>query len=245
MITKELIDRVLAKYEDIRKSVSLISRKYEFKDFILLSRRARDYFIEGQSIDISINGCLLDNRDKILLDNNDRVAGRLQQEYVSFLAELMRFEDEDNIVFYIIAYHYLLICKEIAYKLSISKSAPFPNEGYKLSKVAADKIKKYRDALHDIGYSGFDFFTEKDLLFYNSIFFELKCHSSATKYYSILDYYLDMRISINRYKFDDAFIQMIDLFIFRYRVVYTDKKLKQCIYDDIDEKEIISELTEY
>lgn len=79
--------------------MSLISRKYEFKDFILLSRRARDYFIEGQSIDISINGCLLDNRDKILLDDNDRVAGRLQQEYVSFLAELMRFEDEDNIVF--------------------------------------------------------------------------------------------------------------------------------------------------
>lgn len=38
---------------------------------------------------------------------------------------------------------------------------------------------------------------------------------------------------------------MIDLFVFRYRVVYTDKKLKQCIYDDLDEKEIISELTDY
>ncbi len=244
MVTKEIIDEVLTNHEDIKQSLLLIAKKYRVKDFVLMSRQAKDYFNGCLTADIDIYAYLLNQREKYLLINTDRVEERLLKEYIGFIGSLIKTCDEDNIVFYIIAYHYLMMCKEIAYILLKSKNSPFPSLAWELSPRGKEKLNKYRDTLSDIGYHGFDLFSERDLLFYNSIFYELKCHSSQTKQFSILAYYLEMITKINQYRFNDSFICIVDLFIFRYRVIYTEKQLG--LYaGDKEMMEIIRDLTDY
>ena len=235
-MTKEIIDEFMENSEEIKNRIKVISANYTINDFILFSNKTREYFKNFKICDCSIlYGCIFDLRDRYLHVDTDSVESRLMKEYMELLSELLETDNNIDIVFYIVAYHYLALCKEIAYKLMIKDNAPFHSIGQELSPLAKKRLNKYKDFYNEF-YCLVDFFDEKDLEFYNAIFGKLIYHHHSVKHFSLLNYFFNMNIKISRSDFDDSFVNLLELYIFRYRAIYTEERLFAYMRSEIKEK---------
>ncbi len=192
---------------------------------MLFSEKASQYFKNHKNVNFSqLYGCIFDLRDRYLHVYIESVEARLMNEYMNLLSQLLEADDNTDIVFYIVAYHYLALCKEMAYEMTITDNAPFPFIGQELSPLAKERYKKY-EVFFNEGFCLIDYFNEKDLEFYNSLFWKLRYHHHSTKHFSLLEYLLNMKININRFAFNNSFVNLLELYIFRYRAIYTEERL--------------------
>lgn len=219
----------------------MISANYNINDFVLFSKKASQYLGYHKNINSShLYGCIFDLRDRYLRVDIESVESRLLKEYMNLLSQLLETVDNTDIVFYIVAYHYLALCKEMAYKLIIKDNAPFPFMGQELSPLAIKRFNKYK-AFFDESYYLIDYFDEKDLEFYNTLFWKLIYHHHSAKHFTLLEYLLNMNINISRFDFDNSFVNVLELYIFRYRAIYTEERLFTYMSSEAKEK-IINEL---
>lgn len=213
-MTKEMIDDFIENNEEIKNRIKKISLKYKINDFILFSEKARDYIKNREETDCEcLYGCIYDLREKYLRIDIDSVESRLRNEYMKFLSELLEIDDDIDIVFYIIGYHYLTLCKDIAFKMTIDSSAPFPFLAQEISPLAKKRLEQYNEISYGELHCLFDHFKEKDLVFFNSIFWDLQYHHHSTKHFSLIYYLIDMHIDVNQYSFDDSFSKLLDVFV--------------------------------
>lgn len=82
----------------------------------------------------------------------------------------------------------------------------------------------------------FPFFTEKDLVYYNTIYRECGYHHHATKHFSLIKYIVGFDELVSKYEFDFEFEKILDLFVFRYKAIYATDRLSPYMYSDVIEK---------
>ena len=65
-----------------------------------------------------------------------------------------------------------------------------------------------------------DYLSKDDLNYYSKIFQEFGEHHHATKYFSLLNYIVNFDYMVGRYGFNRMFEQSLDVFIFRYKIIF-------------------------
>lgn len=243
-MNKEIIDEFLDKNVEIKEKIEKISASYNINDFVMLSKSVRDYYKYGKKCNGDhICGCIYEVRNQYLQLDVESVKARLRNEYMDFVIDLFEKADENSFALYIVAYHYLTLCEEMAFKYIISDRAPFPYIGEEVSPLAANRLKELKK-LRCCEYGEMIEYTrDEDLTYYNMVFRNLRHHHHAIKHFSLMNYLIDMKLSIDRYYFDYSFINLLDIFIFRYRVIYTEDLF---VYITEERKqEIINGLVEY
>ncbi len=244
-MTKEIIDEFLCNKEDIKNRIKDISKKYTINDFALFSDKTRDYFKNDVKEELyGVYGCLYNLREKILKFDLESYEQRLLNEYMELLIQLLESDEMTDVVYYIIAYHYLSLCEDIAYTLTIDDKSPFPFMEKEISPLAKERLREYKEISHGQLRKLFNHLDEEDLIYFNRIFLELRKHHHATKHFSLINSIINIRIEVGKYDFDYSFVELLNLFIFSYRVIFTEKEL--FIYMNSETKEkIINGLVEY
>ena len=236
---REEIDEFLNLHKDIAATIERISKQYVLSDFVKADEACKQYFENKDESNIGeIHGCLYNEREKRLRLDIESPDSRLTIEYMELLTDVISIKEDINKVFYIVAYHYLTLCKQLGYKLTEADRAPFPFMGPEMSPLAKRNYKKYEEfaesRLDGIVY----FFSEEELLYYNTIYRECGYHHHATKHFSLIGYLLDLNhtVNINRYRFDYGFDQILDAFVFRYKAIYTVERLGKYMFPDTKER---------
>lgn len=241
---KEEIDEYLEKNEELKNKLREISLKYSINDFVLFTEKIREYFKYNRELDCkNIYGCIYNVREKYLRIGADTVEERLGEEYRNLLLELLE-NDRDDKVFYIVTYHYLTLCEDVAYKLTISDNAPFPFLGQTISDLGKKRIEEYNEIVYGDFYHLINNINVDDLEYYNKIFHEFRYHYHSTKHFSLINRLIDANYKINRYDIEYSFEVLLDVFIFRYRVIFTEETISVCMYPERKER-IIKGLIEF
>jgi hypothetical protein len=138
--------------------------------------------------------------------------------------------------FYIVAYHYLTLCKQLGYQLTAANDAPFCFIGEEMSPLAKENYKKYEEISGNRLYRLLPFFTEDDLVYYNTFYRECGYSYHSTKHFSLIEYIMGFDNIVSEYEFDNRFEQMLDLFVFRYKAIYTTEQLITYMCSDVKDK---------
>lgn len=232
---KEEIDEFLEKNKEIGQSIEKIASRYSLADFVRADKPCKDYF-ENKEIEVGkITGCLYNERENYLLLEPNSVELRLRNEYMEFLVNLIKEKDENNKVFYIIAYHYLELCKQIGYWLIEANDSPFPFLGDKISPLGKSNYEEYKRLMNKEFCDVIPVIGMNDLEYYHKIFKNCGKHHHSKRYFSLIDYIIPCSYMVSRYDFDDEFERRLDLFVFRYKAIYTTEFL--FVYMDRDSKE--------
>ena len=174
-MTKEIIDTFLDNNNAIKNSIKNISKNYTLNDFVLFSDVARDHFKRRNGADMApVYGCICGVRDRSLRVDVDSVESRLTIEYLQLISELLEAHDEIDIVYYIVAYHYLTLCEEVAFEYTIANYAIFPFCGRDLSPLAKRRLKEYHKIQDGDFYRLMECIDEENLMYFNHIFDELR-----------------------------------------------------------------------
>ena len=82
---------------------------------------------------------------------------------------------------------------------------------------------------------------ESDLLLFASALHECGSYHAATKHFSLMDYMININIDIDCINFGYSFEILLELFVFRYRAIYTEDRLFTYMISD-DENNVINKL---
>lgn len=245
-MTREDIDIFLKSEPEIHDKIRKIAENYSISDFIKMDKSiGHRLAIKSEYDEDTIYCCIYNVKNNMLLLDTDSVERRLASEYFDFLFEIFKTDETvNNILFYIVAYHYLCMCKQIGYDFTSSDNALFFMSGDKLLPRAVTNLNR----LHDMYNEGFDevieFITEEDLLYFNNILRNCGWHHHSVKHFSLLLELLRYKMPINKVYFNDAVEKALDLFVFRYKAIFTTKRM--FIYMIPDERnEIIENLVDY
>lgn len=230
-MTKAEIESFLKRNADITKRIKRISVKYSLNDFVMVTDKIKDVW--QNKTDLSpVYGCIADVRGKNLLLLSDRSFVRLSQEYMDFIREMIIMDCKD-IVFYIVAYHYLSLCCQLGYRLTAADDAVFPYSSGQMTQYAKDSYEEYTNILLEGLHKLFRRITKYDLDYYNKIYLELERRSRRSGCYSIIGWLLDFDSIIDMYELEDKLKLLLDVFVFRYKVVYADMDLSRYPYSHI------------
>lgn len=238
---KQMIDDYLKGHKEITVDIKKIADNYQLNDFVKVDKLSKTYF-NGEKLpdDVSgIYGCLFSERENRLLLYTDGPESRLVNEYMELIREAVSVKDRSNSVFYIIAFHYLTLCKEWGYLLTEAQYAPFTFLEKEISPRAKHIYEKYLE-ICDNDLSGLIcYLSMDDLRYYNSIYREFGYYHHATKYFSLLNYMIGTENITNRLRLDDVLEKLLDVFIFRYKAIYTTEYLG--IYTNSDTRKKVIE----
>ena len=131
------------------------------------------------------------------------------------------------------------MCKQVGFELTETSGAMFPFMGENMSPLAKRNYKKYEKILHDEFVRFIPYFTEDDLIYYNKIYRKYGHDHHAIKHFSLLEYIIGFENSVGKYEFDYAFENVLNLFIFKYKAVFTTDHFS--LYPTADEKERIKQ----
>lgn len=239
-MVREEIDQFLKDNQEIAREIEKIATKYTMTDFVKVGRECKDYFDnEGELEGAGIYGCLYNQREDHMLLDMDDVERRLVHEYMEFLYKIIKENDDTDKVFYIVAFHYLSLCKEIGYDLTESDRAPFPFLGEKISPLGKSNFEKYKEILNGGFINILSCIGIDDLAYYNKIYRNCGYHHHATKYFSLINFEIRSSCLISRYEFDYEFKRKLDIFVFRYKGIYTTERL--WTYTDSETKKRVKE----
>ena len=225
-MTKECIDEFLAKYESVVQNIRSIAVNYSIEDFVKAEKPILEYFETGVALENQgISSCIYNVRKGYFRLDIESVESRLTTEYMEFLHDILTTREEIDKVFYIVAYHYLMLCKQLGYQLTVADSAPFPFFGKEMSPLAKTNYNSFKkmsvDGLHRV----MRHFDESDLVYYNQCYRECGNHHHACKHFSLLQELVDFEFVVNKYEFCYKFERALNLFVFQYRVIYTTEQL--------------------
>lgn len=238
-MTKECIDKFLMKEESIAREIKNIAENYTIEDFVKAEKTIQEYFETGiEPENVRIEGCIYDIRKGYFRLNIESVEQRLTIEYMEFLMDLLTMQEEIDKVFYIVAYHYLSLCKQVGYQLTEANNAPFPFLGDKMSPLAKTNYRSYQKIVDDRLYQVVRHFSESDLSYYNYCYRECGYHHHACKHYSLLQELVSFEFVVDRYEFRYEFERALKLLVFQYRAIYTTERLH--IYIGPETKERIA-----
>lgn len=237
---KEIIDDFLSDNKEIKQKIKIISEKYNMSDFVKVTEDARDYLrkVDTASVD-GVYGCICNIRKGYMRLDMESVERRLTNEYLDYLIEIIQLDEEIDKVFYIVAYHYLTLTKQMGYQLTGDNNleAPFIFLGNEMSSRGKRNYSKLGE-IYDGSLSGIiDYVTEDDIKYYNKVYREFGYTHHATKHFSLIEDLLGFVKMIGMYKFDYEFEKVLNLFIFEYRAIYTGEMLH--LYTSRDKKDKI------
>ncbi len=239
-MTREDIHKFLAEHKDIFSKIEDISKGYKMSDFVKVDRASKEHLLKGTC---EIHGCIYEERRGSLRTDLGSVEHRLTVEYLDLLCDLIETNDDIDKVLYIVAYHYLSLCKQIAYDLTESNNALFHFYGDEMSPRAKDNYEKYMEICGTEFLGLMQWFTKEDLLYYRTIYCECCNHHHAVKNFSLLNCLIDWNYKVSHYWLDSMFQQMLDLFIFRYKAIYSVERIGYYMSPDT-KKKIVSSLTD-
>lgn len=224
-MTKECIDEFLAKNESIIQDIKRVAKNYFITDFIKSEKVIQEYFESGILPDNKrISGCIYNIREGYFRLDIESVERRLTIEYMEFLHDIMMRGEIDK-VFYIVAYFYLTLCKQLGYQLTVANNAPFPFLGKEMSPLAKKNYESFNKIREDRLYGIVRHFYVKDLEYYNNCYWECGYHHHACKHFSLLQELTGIEVVVNRNEFCYEFECLLKLFIFEYRAIYTTEHL--------------------
>lgn len=232
---KEEIDEFLDKNQKIAENIEKIAGKYKLSDFVKVDKPCKDYFQKEETDIGEIRGCLYNERESYLLLQPDSVEQRLTREYMDFICDIIDISNEHQKIFYIVAYHYLSLCKEIGYYLTEADKAPFRFLGEKISPLGQSNYEKYQKYQEGRLFNIIPWIIIDDLEYYNKIYNNFSSHYHSTKYFSLINYMIPCGYMVSSYEFDSEFEKRLDLFVFRYKAIYTTEFL--FIYMDREARE--------
>lgn len=222
---KEEIVAFLEENQEIAESIKKIAKRYTLADFMRVDKPCKNYF-ENEETEVSkITGCLYNEREDCLLLESNSVESRLRDDYMEFLVNLIKEKNENNKIFYIVAYHYLEFCKQIGYCLTEAEDSPFPFMGDKISPLGKSNFEEYIKMINRKFCNIISYIQIDDLEYYHKIYRNCGRHYHSTKYFSLIDYKISCGYMVSRYDFDNEFERRLDLFVFRYKAIYTTEFL--------------------
>lgn len=245
-MTKEIIDDFLLENEQIKQRIKRISEEYSFSDFVKVSEEVRDCLQNRDSSTIKcISSCLYNIRKGHFRMDIESVERRLTDEYLELLFELLKAEEDVDKVFYVVAYHYLSLVKQLGYQLTADRNdnALFPFDGDEMSPYAENNYKKVQKIFDDRLFKIFKRFSKDDLIFYNTVYREFGYYHHATKHFSLLKYLEGFTDVLTTYQFNFEFEKVLELFIFRYRAIYTSETMHLYMDSEVKNK-VISKLVD-
>lgn len=245
-MTKEVIDDFLSENEQLKQRIKRISQNYSISDFVKATEIIRDYIQNKESENVhGIWGCLYNIRKGYLRLDIESVESRLTNEYLEYLREILMSEEDIDKVFYIVAYHYLTLAKQLGYQLTGANNhdAPFSFMGDEMSPFAETNYKKLCKIFDDRLFGIVNYFNKEDLIYYNKVYRELGYTHHATKHFSLIEYLEGFAYVLSSYEFDFEFEKALELFIFRYRAIYTEERLHLYMRREVKDK-VISKLVD-
>jgi len=245
---KEDIDIFLSENKQIEQRIANISKKYNMTDFVKITKEIRDYLQHKKPINIKIiSGCLYNKREEYFKFYADSVERRLTTEYLEFLLSLLETSEKIDKVFYIVAYHYLTLAKQLGYDLTFKDSSPFSFMGDEMSLQAKSNYNILRLLSNDkllTKVKDIEYFTEDDLAYYNKIYRECGYSHHATKHFSLINYLDDFSCVLNTSYFDYEFEKALNLFIFKYQTLYMPQDIHYYLLCPKEKDKMIHELVD-
>lgn len=233
---KEEIVAFLEENQEIAKSIEKMANRYSLTDFVKLDQECKDYFENEENEKIGkITGCLYNEREDRLLLESNLITPRLKEEYLKFLCNLIGEKNEDNKLLYIVAYHYLTMYKQIGYELVEANNSPSRFLGNKISRLGKINLDDYQKLFNESCSNIIPCIGINDLEYYHEIYTQLDWYDSSTKYFSLINSLLKFGCMVSKHDFDKEFKRRLDLFVFRYKAIYTTEFL--FTYMDKESKE--------
>lgn len=246
MTTKESIDAYFSENDQFVQRIKRISENYSVADFVKVTESIRAYLQKESPAKVdTISGCIYNIRKGYLRLNIESVESRLTNEYLDYLLDVLKIKGDVDVVFYIVAYHYLSLVKQLGYCLTgdNNSNASFHFFGEEMSVSAKKNYERLHEMYNGRLYSILNYINEDDLIYYNKFYRKCGYTHHATKHFSLIENLDGFAPVVNRYEFDHEFEKALNLFIFKYRAIYTDEKLHLYMYPEMKEK-VISELVD-
>ncbi|SKB67217.1 hypothetical protein SAMN06296386_103331 [Lachnospiraceae bacterium] len=240
---KEIIDDFLKNEKDVANFLDGLVGRYRLNDFVIVDRTTKA-FLENRGKEgfEGVHGCMYYCRAKQLYLDFDSVESRLLHQYLDFLWTIMALEEEK--VGYILAYHYLEMIKQWAFQLTISSDAPFLFGGTGISPRGENGYKSYKEVKYGIFHDMLPYISEESLVKYTRIFYKYCRDHHKVKHYSLMEYVLERENIFNiDWELEREFVDMLDLFLFRYKAVFTTETLHMYMSGS-DREKVISNLVE-
>lgn len=167
----------------------------------------------------------------------------MKNEYLEYLMSILLANEEADKVFYIVAYHYLTMLKQLGFQLTVANNVPFPFIGAEMSPLAKSNYKKLHEKVESNLYTLVSHLYEDDLTYYNKAYRECGYLHHATKHFSLIENMVGFVHAVSRYEFDYEFEKALNLLVFKYRAIFTNQRLHMYMYRENREK-IIRELVD-
>lgn len=207
-----------------------LADKYTVSDFVMVDKAIKESAAGKYSKVLgSVYGCMYNCRDNYLCLNADIVEQRLTKMYLEFLRDVLSMEDEKEKVRYILTFHYLGVLEQLAFQLSVSSGAPFTflieEQSPRGKQAYASYMEVWKGDLHGM----IPYISEDGIRKYHRMSCQYRYSALNAKHYSLLEYMLNQdRITGSEWGAEEAFVDMIDLFVFRYKAVFVKEML--CAY---------------
>ena len=243
-MTKECVDEYLAKNEKIAQDIKRIAERYLISDFVKVTKPIQEYLQDNEYMKVErINGCLCNIRKRHLRLDMDSVESRLMKEYLEYIMNILTTKEDIDKVFYIVAYHYLTMLKQLGYQLTSAKEAPFPFWGNEMSPLAKKNYKCLQEIMDGRLDYVISYFSEEDLQLYNNAYRECGDSYHATKHFSLIEHIVGFVQVVDKYNFDYELTKVLDVFVLNYRAIFTNKRLHMYMYKE-EREEVVRELVD-
>ncbi len=219
-----------------------LTEKYTISDFVMVDKDIKEA-IPGRNMDAfgSVYGCMYYCRDKHLRLNTDIVEQRLTNMYMDFLLDVLSKEDEKEKVRNILALHYLGVLEQLAFQLTVSSGAPFKFLGQELSPHGEQEYASYQKIWGSNLHVMIPFISENDIRKYHRIFYQYRYSALNAKHFSLMEYMLNHERTMgSEWEAEDTFVDMMDLFVFRYKAVFVTERLSAFMQASVCDKVIES-----
>ena len=223
----EIISEFLQNEKRENDFIDKLAGTYTLNDFVLVDMDIKSV-LEDENTDgfESIYGCMYCCRGRYLNLDIDSVEHRLTNMYLDFLWNVLAMEDEKEKVRYILAFHYLGMLEQLAFQLTVSSGAPFHSWGEELSHIGKQLYDSYKEVREGRLRDLIPYVSEEGIRKYNRIFYQYRYSYHNAKHYSLLEYKLNReRIMGTEWEVEEGFIDMIDLFLFRYKAIFVTERL--------------------
>ncbi len=241
---KEIIDDFLLNEKKTCSFLDKLVEKYKLSDFVMVNSAIKEYLAGGEIQDIEkMQGCICLWHEKQFNLEFDSVERRLNWNYLDFLWMVLQLKEKDK-VRYILAYHYLYMISQLAFQLAITSNAPFDFSGMEMSPLGEERYALYEEVrygkIHDI----VPYISKASLVNYYRIFYQYGREHHSVKHYSLLEYILRREDTFKTdWELEKEFVDMLDIFLFRYKAIFSTE-LPRAYVNDLDREKIINSLVE-
>lgn len=224
-MTIEAISEFLTNGEREAEYLKQLSKEYSINDFVMVDKDVKPLLDGSITLpNCNIYGCLYNKRKGWLCLETDTVEQRLTNVYLDFLIEVIRTNDEIDKVQYILAYHYLTYLLEMGFLLAGTSDSPFPHWGNEFGLTKRNNYKEYLDIRDSIFHRLISYISEDDIIRCSRLLTQYRTQHNV-KHFSLIEYVLGCEKIVGTFEINSEFVDMVDLFVFRYRAIFTAENM--------------------